>query len=89
MCCTLRLVSTSMPASRIAITSCQRLGALGARHVGVRELVHHGHLRMPRDHRIGIHVFEDGAAMLDRLLRGTNSRPSVCAMVSLRPCGSK
>ena len=45
------------------------LGAFRARHVGMRELVDCGHLRLAHEHGVGIHLFEYRAAVLNNLAR--------------------
>ena len=56
---------TSMPASRISSTSCQRFSLREPGHVGVGQLVDQGHLGAPGQHGVDVHLLEALAPVLE------------------------
>ena len=72
---------TSMPASRMSSTSCQRFSRGEPGHVGVGQLVDEGDRRVAGDDRVGVHLLDVDAAVLDRgagaRSRGRRAAPAV------------
>ena len=58
-----------MPASRMTSTSSQRLARAEPGHVRVGQLVDQGDGRLPGDDRVGVHLLDDHAAVLDPAAR--------------------
>jgi len=63
-------------------------GSRRAGNVGVGKFVDGAEVGLAAKDGIGIHLLERMVSIFD-LWRGTISRPSIFAMVSLRACGSK
>ena len=64
------------------------LGVPAARRIGVRELVDEDELRAAREDGVEVHLVEHAGRCSRLRRRGTTSRPSSSASVSVRPCVS-